>query len=238
MHKMYIGGAFMKKRIIAKFFVVIIILIMILLLIFIIVFDKSFAYQLELYSCSAVTNTLNREVNNIIYDVLDNSGITYDRIISVEYDGLKEIACVKADMLTVNKLKSSLDSKISRLCSSGKEYEAKIPVGNLIGGGLLYGKGFDVTVKFKPIGEVNTRMTGKLQDSGINQTIYTISFDVNIRAAVVFPFRYREIPIKIENVISETVIIGAVPESYTYFNMEGEMTPEEMQGYVEDFKAE
>ena len=86
--------------------------------------------------------------------------------------------------------------------------------------------------------EVNTRMTGKLQDSGINQTIYTISFDVNIRAAVVFPFRYREIPIKIENVISETVIIGAVPESYTYFNMEGEMTPEEMQGYVEDFKAE
>lgn len=205
---------------------------------FIIVFDKSFAYQLELYSKREVVNTINREINYVIADAIDNSEISYNNIISIEKGEGGDISCVKADMILVNRLKNDLDLRIADICECNESYEAKIPVGNLIGGGLMYGKGFLISVKFKPIGEANSRMTGELKESGINQTIYRISFDVNVNAAIVFPFRYIEIPIKIQTVISETIIVGNVPESFTYFHTEGDVSDDELQGYIEDFKAE
>lgn len=235
---MCIGGVYIVMKRLTKRIALIFVFFGFICLFFVFMFDKSFAYQLELYSESEVVNTLNREVNNIIYDVLNESGISYDSIIKTEQNDVGEVTCVRADMVIVNKLKNQLDSKIAEICECEEDFEAKIPIGNLIGGGILYGKGFDITVKFRPIGVVNTRMSGKLHDAGINQTIYSISFDININSAVVYPFRYREIPIKIETVVSETIIVGAVPEAYTYFNMEGEMSSEEIQGYVADFKAE
>lgn len=222
----------------AKMLLMVFIIFGIVSILFLIVFDRSFSYQFEQYSKREVVNTINREVNNVILEELNASGMSYSSIITVETNEIGDTSSVKANMLTVNKLKNRLDSRISEICECKENYEASIPVGNLVGGGLLYGKGFDIKVKFRPIGDATTRMTGKLVDAGINQTIYRISFDIDITAAVVFPFRYVEIPIRIETVISETVIIGDVPEAYTYFNMEGDMSPEDIQGYIEDFKAE
>jgi len=228
----------MKGKRIKRTIALIFILIGVLSLLFMIIFDKSFAYQLELYSKSEVVNTLNREVNNIILNTLQEDNISQEELLSVEYNDVGDITCVRADMLTVNRLKNSLDSKISTLCKENGTFEARIPVGNLVGGGLMYGKGFDISVRFRPIGQVNSRMTGTLCEAGINQTVYRIAFDINVDAAIVFPFRYIEIPIRIETVVSETVIVGSVPESYTYFSMDGDMTAQDIQGYVEDFKAE
>ena len=206
--------------------------------IFIIIFDKSFSYQLEMYSKREAVNTINREVNSAILEELQSSDLNYNSLIALEKDKNGEIVCVNADMVEVNKLKNLLDLKIAEICECENEFGAKIPVGNLVGGGLLYGKGFDINVRFRPIGEANTRMTGGLTQAGINQTIYRIAFDININVAIVFPFRYIEIPIKVETVVAETVIVGKVPQSFTYFNMEGDITSEEFQGFVEDYKAD
>ena len=233
-----IRGDFLKMKRFKKVSIVFIILFCILSGAFIIIFDRSFAYQLEIYSKREVVNTINQEINFAIINAIEESDISYDKIISLDKSASGGVSCVRADMLIVNKLKNEIDIRIADICECNESYEAKIPVGNLLGGGLLYGKGFVITVKFKPIGEANSRMTGELKNSGINQTIYRISFDVNVDAAVVFPFRYIEIPVKIETVISETVIIGEVPESYTYFRTEGNVSNEELQGYVQDFKAE
>lgn len=227
----------MKKRLI-RYMAISFVVFGIVSVIFIIIFDKSFSYQLELYSKREAVNTINREVNNVILEELRNSDLTYSSLITVEKDKNGEIACINANMVEVNKLKNLLDYRIAEICECDNEFGAKIPVGNLVGGGLLYGKGFDINVKFRPIGEANTRMTGGLTEAGINQTIYRISFDININVAIVFPFRYIEIPMRIETVVAETVILGEVPQSFTYFNMQGDVTDEEFQGFIEDFKAE
>ena len=81
-------------------------------------------------------------------------------------------------------------------------------------------------------------MSGVFIESGINQTLYRISFDVDVNIAIVFPFRYIEVPIKIETVIAETVIVGDVPDAFTHFDLNGDITSQDFQGYVEDYMAE
>ena len=145
---------------------------------------------------------------------------------------------VGADMIEVSALKSRLELAISEICESLDYYYLDIPVGNLVGDGIFYGRGFDITVKFKPIGYSDARMRGELATVGINQSIYRISFDTIARVGVVFPFKYVEIPVEVENVLTETVSLGEVPQSFTHFDLEGDITPQEFQGYVEDYMAE
>ena len=161
-----------------------------LAVIFLILYDKSYAYQLEIYAKNEAKNRLNNEINRMILEEIDLSKITYEDIISFEKNSEGNILCVNANMTTVNILKNKLDIRISELCSNNKFYEAEIPVGNLFGGGLVYGKGFNVTVRFRPIGESTTKISVHLKDCGINQSLYRVSCDIDIKAAFLLPFIY------------------------------------------------
>lgn len=227
----------MRKRFLVKILVIIIITFPAVTISAFVIFDKSFTYQLELYSKKAAVNAINKNVNSIILEELSKDGLNYDNIIRVEKNNDGNTSFVKADMIAVNKIKNKLDLRIASLCECDDIFVTKIPIGNLFGHGLLHGKGFDIKVRFRPIGDSSTKMTGALIDSGINQTIYRISFKTQINIAIVFPFKYIETPVIFETVICETVIVGDVPEAFTYFNMEGDITSDEFQGYIEDFRA-
>lgn len=237
MHIMCIGGAFMKKKKFAIIIAIICCIFSVVAVVIVVVFDSRFAYQLEIYAKNFAVNRINVDVNSAVLTQLQNSDITYAEFITAEKDEQGSISAISSDMVKINLLKNNLDKTISELCQSDSQYEAKIPIGNLIGGSIFYGRGFKITVKFRPIGEVNTRMTGELVEAGINQTIYRISFDINVNVAIVFPFRYVEVPVKVQTVIAETIIVGDVPESFTYFRIDGNVDGEDMMGYVQDFKA-
>ena len=80
-------------------------------------------------------------------------------------------------------------------------------------------------------------MSGEFREAGINQTLYKISFNVLTEVAIVFPFKYIEIPLECQTIIAETIIVGDVPDSFTHFELNGDITPQEFQGYVEDYMA-
>ncbi len=203
-----------------------------------IMFEKSFARQLEIYARQAAENKIGAQVNIAVISELEKAGITYDKIINIDKSTDGKITSVQADMMNVNLLKNRLDVAVAALCENNEFYEVKIPIGNLLGSAFFYGKGFDISIKFRPVGSARTSMTGEFSEAGMNQTIYRISFDVTADAAIVFPFNYIEIPVKCETVISETIIVGDVPESFTHFDLQGDITAQDFQGYVEDYMAE
>ena len=204
----------------------------------IIIFDKSLSYQLELYSKQIAINKISSEISNAIYEELSRTHITYDSIMKTENDINGRLTALKADMISVNILKNKLDIAVSEVCSRDTYFEMKIPIGNILGNSFLYGDGFDIGIKFRPVGRAVTNMSGDFKETGINQTLYRVSFDVDVEIAIVFPFRYVEVPLKIETVIAETVIVGEVPDSFTHFDLNGDITSQDFQGYVEDYMAE
>ncbi len=182
-------------------------------------------------------NKINSIINQVVLDEIDRNDISYNDLISIEKTDDGKISGVGANMIVVNKLKNCLDVAVSEILESEDEYISKIPVGNLFAKGLFYGRGFDIKIKFRPIGRVQSKMTGEFIEAGINQTLYRISFNVSADIAIVFPFKYIEIPLECETVIAETIIVGDVPDSFTHFDLNGDITPQEFQGYVEDYMA-
>lgn len=227
-----------RKRRFFKLLSVFLVLFFIISIITVVFFDRTLSYQLEVYSSKIAANMINSSISKSIIEEIDKSEMSYESLIKIEKDTEGKVTCISADMMKVNLLKNRLDIAVSAFCSDNTYYEAKIPIGSLMNNSFLHAKGFDLSIKFKPIGKTATNMSGVFVESGINQTIYRISFDVDVDAAVVFPFRYIEIPIKVETVIAETVIVGDVPQSFTHFDLNGDITSQDFQGYVEDYMAE
>ncbi len=227
----------LHKRIL-KFFLLLFIFVFFTVTAIYFIFERSLSYQLEQYATSYCANKINAEINSVVLREISESGLTYDSIINISKDNEGKIISVGADMIEVSALKSRLEVAISEICDELGYNYLKIPIGNLVGKGVFYGKGFDITMKFRPVGYSDAKMRGELTSVGINQSIYRISFDAIARVGVVFPFRYIEMPVEVENVIAETVIIGTVPNSFTHFDLEGDITSQDFQGYVEDYMAE
>lgn len=240
MHKMYIGGVFLKKTIkkASRIISLVLVIVCVLSTMFFIIFDKCLGYQIEFYAKQVTINRISSEVNKAVISEMEKSGISYEKIIHIEKSDEGEISGIRADMVQVNILKNKLEICVSQVCSKNEYYEVEIPVGNFFGRGIFYGKGFKIKIKFRPLASASTKMTGEFVEAGINQTIYRISFDVNTDAVVVFPFRYVEVPINCETVIAETIIVGDVPDSFTHFDLQGDITSQDFQGYVEDYMAE
>lgn len=213
-------------------------LIIVLSAILFIYFQNNLASQIEVYARQAALNKIGSAVNIAVISELEDAGITYDSIIDIEKDNNGRITSVRADMMSINLIKSRLDVAVSVFCENTSDFELKIPVGNLFGSAILYGKGFDISVHFKPLGAARTRMTGAFSEAGMNQTLYRIAFEVSADTAIVFPFNYIEIPVECETIIAETIIVGDVPESFTHFDLQGDITAQDFQGYVEDYMAE
>lgn len=202
-------------------------------------FDKSFSYQMELYASDYAEKYVDSIVNRAVLASLEEAdgGKGLSSLTHTFTDSEGRVASVSADMTAVTLLKAKIDKTLADELMKDGGFTVYIPVGNVLGGHLFYGKGRGIPIRIFPGTEVRTKMSGGLCEVGINQSLYRISFDVLTNARIVYPFHYRDSETRCEVVLSETVIVGKVPEAYTEFNLNGDVSGTDLQGYAEDYRA-
>jgi sporulation protein YunB len=147
----------------------------------------------------------------IIDNCLEN--FKYEDIINIQKDHEGNIALIKADTLTMNKIACDValesQQKLNKLGTIG----IKIPAGYIFKNNILAYFGPNITVKMQPIGYIETRYISDFQSEGINQTRHRIYVQVKTNIRVIIPLSSNEIEVKNEIPISETIIVGKIPET-------------------------
>lgn len=145
----------------------------------------------------------------------------YDDIIQVEKDGEGNITLLKADTLKLNKIACdvALDSqrKLKLLGNSG----IKIPFGYIFQNNLLAQLGPKVTIYMEPIGYIETKYESEFESAGVNQTRHKIYVQVNAKLRIIIPMKKEDIEVKSEVPISETIIVGKIPNTSINMSLEG-----------------
>lgn len=160
-------------------------------------------------------------VNESIYAAISEDGITYDDLISFEKDKNDKITALKTNLVKINSLKSKISADILRRLSEINETELSIPLGNLINGELLSGRGPKIQIKLVPVGTVSTEMKNEFNTAGINQTLHQIIVEVRLSVTVIMPRKNVSSDITSSVCIAQTVIVGDVPQAYTDINKLG-----------------
>lgn len=156
-----------------------------------------------------------RAMNSSIGDVVMNS-IVYDDLVNIISDEFGNISMIQANSLEINNLSKDLAQTCEARIEEYGKAGVTIPIGTFTGIPLLVGRGPRIKVKMTPIGSVRCQFVSHFESAGINQTVHKIYVNIKANVGVVMPLSSRSFSAEQEVLISESVIVGQVPEVYLY----------------------
>lgn len=140
--------------------------------------------------------------------------ISYSDLISIQKDDSGSIKLISANAVLMNNLAASTAIAAQDKILNIGEQGIKIPIGTILGGQLLTGRGPAVEVRVEPVGSVTTDFKTEFEDAGINQTRHKIYIVLTAVVKIVVGNAAQTVEISSQVLISETIIIGDVPQSF------------------------
>lgn len=178
-----------------------------------------------------VSNLVNRIVSVAVNEAVENGDIDYQNFVIFEKDGTGHITALRSNVAEVNRMQGQITDEILHRLSEVATSELEIPLGTLTGSALLAGRGPSLFVRMQAVGSASAAFRNQFTAAGINQTRHQIFLDVDVYMSILLPGMKTSTRVSNEIAVAETVIVGGVPDTYTYFST----MPDEIGQYAEDY---
>lgn len=165
-----------------------------------------------------VSNMVGRVVMEAVSDAVNSGEIQYNDLISLEKDTDGGIAALQSNMAEFNRLQSAITKDILDRLGQVSEMDLTIPLGTLTGSALLVGRGPSLSVRMQSLGSCSAHFENQFDQAGINQTTHRILLCVDVSMSILLPGFRTSTQVSNAFSVAETVIVGDVPGSYTYFD--------------------
>ena len=169
---------------------------------------------IEALAHTQVMNTTSDLTNDAIAKQIAEGVIQYDRIVYFEKDLDGRITALKTNMSEVNRLKTDILNIINDEILALDTSDIGIPLGSLFLPEFLSGKGPTIPVHILSIRNSDATFISHFSQAGINQTLHKLTMEVSVDVAVLVLGRTESFTVTSEVVVAETIIVGAVPETY------------------------
>ena len=187
---------------------------------------------LENLATARVSSAVTRIVSEAVYEAIENGEIQYDGLVTLEKDSQGKVTAVRSNMAAFNHLQSEILDTILTRVGQVSARELSIPIGTLTGSALLAGRGPRITVRMESLGTSEARFENAFTSAGINQTRHQIMLNVDVYVSVLLPGFTTATKVSNSFTVAETVIVGAVPDTYTYFSTTPETYEEDLKDYI------
>lgn len=151
--------------------------------------------------------------NEAIVDVLKKDN--YDDLINIIRDSNNKITGIQTNTVKVNMLKSKIVNEITNKLNSIKNKTIAIPLLAFLRNPFILEKGPVLNISIRPISITKTELNSTFISEGVNQTKHQLDLICKTEITIVLP----SVRIKHKNStlipISQTIIVGEVPQSYT-----------------------
>lgn len=164
---------------------------------------------------------LRREATTIINETaleIYSKDFDYNNMIIIEKDNEGNITLLRADTVKLNYLSSKLILASNKKIGELEEVGMKIPLGYLTKNLVFYNLGPKINIKMNQIGNITSSYESIFESAGINQTRHKIYLNVNMKMRMIVPLNSKEVDIACQIPISETIIVGKIPNTAIELN--------------------
>ena len=175
------------------------------------------------------SNTVSRIVVAAVNDAVEQGWMEYGRLVSFDSDG--RVTALRSNMAEFNRLQTAVADDVLERLGQVSASELAVPLGTLTGSPLLAGRGPKLTVKMETMGTAAAAFRDKFTAAGINQTKHQILLDVDVYVTILLPGITTYTKVSNEISVAETVIVGSVPQTYTYFST----TEDKIEDYADEY---
>ena len=177
------------------------------------------------------SNAVNRIVVAAVNDAVDSGRIDYEQLVDFDKDADGHVTALRSNIAAFNRLQASIADDILQRMAEVSSTDLAIPIGTLTGSPLLAGRGPCLRVRMQSVGTATARFDNQFSSAGINQTRHRIILNVDVHVSILLPGLTTYTKVSNEISVAETVIVGGVPETYTYFST----TPDEIENYANEY---
>ena len=170
-----------------------------------------------------VSIIMNRSINSDLLEKID-----INKLFVINKGSTDEILTVSLDSIIVNKINDDVSDACEdnlRLMEEGKYQELKdkfnigeeyflVPSGIIFNNTILNSIGPKIPINLKLIGNVTSNIKTDVKEYGINNSLITISVNIEVELMVILPFTSDYIKISNDIPISIKLIQGKVPQFY------------------------
>ena len=161
-----------------------------------------------------VKNTASDLINDAIATQIAQGTIQYDRIVYFEKDLDGRITALKTNIGEINRLKTDVLNIINDEVLAADESSLGIPLGSLFFSEFFAGKGPRMPIRILAIRNSEADFYSQFTEAGINQTLHQLNMEVFLDVTVLVLGATSDFTISSHMVVAETVIVGAVPDTF------------------------
>ncbi len=144
--------------------------------------------------------------------------VDYGDFVTIQRDASGAITAMTTDMAALNQLRAQLVAQILSALEGVDASEIRIPLGSLVDSELVWARGPELRVRALRVGTVSAEFRSDFSQAGVNQTLHRIELEVAVPVTLIRPGGQTELTIETGLRVAETVIVGAVPDTYLTLN--------------------
>lgn len=194
-----------------KYLIIFLIISITLFIGFMYIFDKIISPTVLLVADSEMQAKTVDLINKNIFEVYSEK-FNYEDLINIDKDENGNINMLKADTIKLNDLATEVSIKSQEDIKKIGSIGVKMPIGYITKNNIMSYWGPSITVKMEPIGRVEVDYESIFESAGINQTRHKIFVNVKTDLKIILPLQYKEVQVVNKIPVSDTVIVGKVPE--------------------------
>lgn len=189
------------------------------ILLLLIIADGVIRSVISNYPMNISTGIITKMMDTAMNTTLSDANISPSAVDNVIYDKNGKILSIETDTTKLIKIKTEFTKAFNSLLKEhGNIVEICVPIGTLIGHEYTIGRGPKVSFKLQFACTVNTELKSYFSDAGVNNTLHTMELQVTNHIYVIIPWGHNSQTVSTKYIVSETVIVGDVPEAFTNIN--------------------
>ena len=177
---------------------------------------------------SRITSVLT--INEAVMEELEKEGVGYDQLVEISRKEDGSVASIQANSLAINRLQANLTQAVSERLKLLNAGNVGVPLGTVLGLQFFSGRGPVIHFRIQPASYVQSEIVNRLESAGINQTQHRIFIRLKVDMVAILPGFSTSTTVENEVCIAQTLIIGAVPETYADLIKEKNLQSEQESG--------
>ena len=161
-----------------------------------------------------VERLVTAQVEEALNTLLSEDAMACDGLYTVQVGSDGKVNYLTANNAKMNRLRSELISRIITQVESLDSNALSIPLGSLTGWALFSNRGPAVTVEVLSASVPSARFESRFTAAGVNQTLHRVTLEVEVAVTLLLPGGTEETTVQAELPVSETLLVGDVPETY------------------------
>ena len=168
------------------------------------------------YPMTVSSGVITKMMDAAMDEVLASTDALSSSIDNVKYDENGKPLTVEANSANMIKIKTQFTSVFSSMLKKhGNIIKVSVPIGTLIGHEYTIGRGPKISFNLQFSCTVNTELKSSFFDAGVNNTLHTTALFVTNDIYIIIPWGHSSKSVCTKYIISETVIVGDVPDAFT-----------------------